>query len=257
MVLSLYLLSTTIVKTGADSKLPNKILDPPAFLNSQIKDDRVFGYLNGYVNLTCQVEAEPKARFEWLSTPTKVRKTGNVTEYPNQSILQLRLERSTFGKYKCKASNSLGSIERVIILEEGVKPDPPQFLELRGANSNLLDLGIKGPDMKKLNVSDSMKPIGYNVKYRIHRSQTPYDWNQKDFNVSEDNSYVLQELNHNSDYEIAAATRNLAGLSEYSNISIFHTLISETDKGSQTMFNSFHMTVYALLTIIMTMLRRI
>lgn len=67
----------------------NFFVDAPSFITPQAKEDHVYGYLNGYANLTCFVEAEPKARFEWLSSPTKVRKTGNVTESPNQSILQV------------------------------------------------------------------------------------------------------------------------------------------------------------------------
>lgn len=99
--------------------------------------------------------------------------------------MQLKLEKSTFGKYKCRASNSLGKAERIIILEEGVRPDPPEFLELRGANSDLLDLGIKGPDMKKLNASDSMQPIGFNVRYRSRKEEEGSDWSQREFNVSQ------------------------------------------------------------------------
>ncbi|XP_044749943.1 neural cell adhesion molecule 2-like [Coccinella septempunctata] len=216
--------------TIKDRRIKLTIEHAPTFITPQAKEDHVYGYLNGYANLTCFVEAEPKAKFEWLSSPTKVRKTGNVTESPNQSILQLKLEKLTFGKYKCRASNRWGKAERVIILEEGVKPEPPEFLELRGANSDLLDLGIKGPDMRKLNASDSMRPIGFNVRFKPHKEDGG-DWCHREFNVSQDNSYVLRHLNHNTEYEVEAATRNLAGLSEYSNTSIFRTLPSVNDNG--------------------------
>lgn len=65
-----------------------------------------------------------------------------------------------------------------------MKPEPPEFLELRGANSDLLDLGIKGPDMKKLNASESMQPIGFTVRYKPHKEEGD-DWSLREFNVSQ------------------------------------------------------------------------
>ncbi|KAL3266322.1 hypothetical protein HHI36_010500 [Cryptolaemus montrouzieri] len=230
--------------------------DAPSFSHPYVKEEHLYGYLNGYKNLSCKVEAEPKARFEWLSSPTKVRKTGNVTEFPNESILQLKLEESTFGKYKCKATNRWGKAERVIILEKGVKPEPPQFLELRGANSDLLDLGIKGPDMKKLNVSDNMKPIGYNVMYKPYK-QGESQWDNKYFTVSEDNSYVLQHLQHNTEYEIKAAAKNVAGMSEYSDVSIFKTLTAESDTGFKTSSNSFQICTATVIIIVILTIQRL
>ncbi len=47
-----------------------------------------------------------------------------------------------FGDYKCKAENSLGTLERIITLTEGVKPEKPSNLALRGVNSDTFDVDV-------------------------------------------------------------------------------------------------------------------
>lgn len=47
-----------------------------------------------------------------------------------------------FGDYKCKAENSLGTLERLISLKEGVKPEKPSNLALRGVNSDTFDVDV-------------------------------------------------------------------------------------------------------------------
>lgn len=91
----------------------------------------------------------------------------------------------TLGTYKCTASNSHGKKEKHIALEEGVKPQPPEFIELHGENSNLLDLGIHGPIPTDEDLSTGMDPKWYNVEYR--RANAEEEWSNREFNISQGN----------------------------------------------------------------------
>lgn len=57
--------------------------------------------------------------------------------------LQILVNNSTvFGDYKCKAENSLGTLERIITLNQGVKPEKPPHIVLRGVNSDTFDVDV-------------------------------------------------------------------------------------------------------------------
>lgn len=47
-----------------------------------------------------------------------------------------------FGDYKCEAQNMFGTFERTITLNQGVKPNKPTKLELRGLNSDRFDIDV-------------------------------------------------------------------------------------------------------------------
>lgn len=117
--------------------------------------------MNGVVNLTCEAEAEPQATFTWsrdgkkMSPKNHAIYTGNHT-----SMLQLSIsDVSAFGNYNCKASNSMGILERVITLKEGTKPDSPTQFNLRGVNSDTFDIDVGA--VRTSNVRTPMDINGY------------------------------------------------------------------------------------------------
>lgn len=205
-----------------DRKIKLIIEYPPSFQNPEtLSHETIFAFPNSFVNLTLEVDAEPPVKFNWLAT--KSQKKGTVKETINKSYLELKMEPSSYGNYKCVAANRWGKVEKKFIIQEGVKPDPPDFIELRGVNHDLFDIGIHGPYS---NMTESMKTTGYNVKFKEHTTDLE-DWREEDFQLSFVNSYPLRNLEKDTEYEVMAATRNAAGLSEYTNISIFKTLKSD------------------------------
>lgn len=63
-----------------------------------------------------------------------------------------------FGEYICEANNSLGTLRRTIILQNGTKPPAPPYLRLHGVNSRTFDLDIGA---QKIGDPDPMDIIGY------------------------------------------------------------------------------------------------
>lgn len=47
-----------------------------------------------------------------------------------------------FGEYRCKAQNGLGDLERTISLQEGVKPEKPKTVQLRGCSSDTFAVDV-------------------------------------------------------------------------------------------------------------------
>lgn len=80
-----------------------------------------------------------------------------------------------FGEYKCKAWNKLGKLEKFITLRQGVQPEPPDLIQLRGTRTRSLDLGINGPDMSNKTISLGMEPIGYRVQYKTNQDDVGWD----------------------------------------------------------------------------------
>ncbi|KAK5643197.1 hypothetical protein RI129_007042 [Pyrocoelia pectoralis] len=193
--------------------------------------EQAWAFIGGDVNLTCEVDANPPAKFEWFrkNRLITVRDKAAIHE-PHRSILQLHANNSiVFGDYKCRATNRLGKLEKFITLQQGVQPDPPDLVRLHETRRYTISLNIEGPDMTNKTVATSMLPSGYRIQYKT--TEENLDWDHAatvDFMNREDNSYTLQELDKNTMYEIRVATRNLAGISEYTNSSIFKTSSAPT-----------------------------
>lgn len=188
--------------------------------------EQAWAFIGGDVNLTCEVDANPPAKFEWFrkNRLITVRDRAAIHE-PHRSILQLHVNNSlVFGDYKCKATNRLGKLEKFITLQQGVQPDPPDLVRLRESSGFSLKLDIQGPDMSNRTVASSMHPSGYRVQYKAVEEYLDWDHSATvDFIKREDNIYTLEELDKDTSYEIRVATRNLAGISDYTNSSIYKT----------------------------------
>lgn len=109
----------------------------------------VYGYIKGYVNLTCEAEAEPKAEFFWYRHGKRLLpRSHTIFTGIHSSILQVicflgRLwilhdikfvlqihitSNTSMGEYKCKIRNKIGEIEHMITLKEGTKPEKPKMV---------------------------------------------------------------------------------------------------------------------------------
>ncbi|XP_055591877.1 neural cell adhesion molecule 2-like [Uranotaenia lowii] len=187
-----------------------------------------YGYVGGTVNLTCEAVAEPPANFTWSSNNRKFsHKNHIIYGGPHVSMLQILIKNSTvFGKYKCEAKNDLGTISREIHLKEGTKPDPPSRFQLRGVNSDTLDIDVGATKSHDVD-PDHSTIIGYRFELIPTEEYGKYrSWERaerRDFDVEDGVTYLLVHLMPDTKYLIRVAARNAAGLSDWTEVKEFTT----------------------------------
>lgn len=80
--------------------------------------------------MTCSALAEPGAEFTWIKDNKTLEPDEDVQIFnsDHHSALQLHIyDDSVFGAYECRATNMLGTMARVIVLEQATKPPTPSF----------------------------------------------------------------------------------------------------------------------------------
>lgn len=80
--------------------------------------------------MTCSAVAEPGADFIWIKDNRTLHPSDDVQIFnsDHHSSLQLYIyDESVFGDYECRATNMLGTMARVIVLEQATKPAAPTF----------------------------------------------------------------------------------------------------------------------------------
>uniref|UniRef100_A0A1I8Q0M4 Neural cell adhesion molecule 2 n=2 Tax=Stomoxys calcitrans TaxID=35570 RepID=A0A1I8Q0M4_STOCA len=191
-----------------------------------------YAYIGGVTNLSCDAMGEPPPSFAWLHNSQSIRGSNYRVFYGDYgSTLQIKvLNASHLGDYKCKVANPLGTLERVIKLTKGLKPDKPSRFQLRRAFTDGFELDIRST--KYSSTEDNMNTLGYRVEY-ISNKDLVYrvgNWSyakRKDFLFHRDGRrFVISGLKSNTTYLMRAASRNLAGLSDFSDVKFFATLES-------------------------------
>lgn len=126
-------------------------------------------------------------------------------------------ESAALGDYVCEAKNHLGTLKRTIKLLNGTKPAAPQFIQLRGANSNTLDIDIGA---KRSSAPDIMDVLSYRFEiisldeYRANGNLwTTARVVEKAF--TDGMTYVIDSLKPNATYLVRVASKNLAGMSDW------------------------------------------
>lgn len=84
------------------------------------------------------------------------------------------LNHSVFGEYKCRASNSLGSLERVVVLHEGRQPSTPE-MQVRAAMPDALSVELQAAS-EELNFQGPAALDVTSFKVQVKRKDE-YDWN--------------------------------------------------------------------------------
>ncbi|CAG0881624.1 unnamed protein product [Cyprideis torosa] len=200
----------------------------------------VYTYDGGSVNLTCEVISEPPATFEWhqMNSPIQTRNGVRIFNAQNASYLEalskdkrrrarvgagrgagidlavekwtpLRVERRVdFGDYTCKATNSLGTISRVISLQEGHPPPRPSAkAKLVGNDFVEFQIFDNGAGMAALPIES------YVVEYKRERE----DWetaHSRKFKLGD--VYKITELRPMTIYVFRIAAENAAGRGQWS-----------------------------------------
>ncbi|EDV57401.2 neural cell adhesion molecule 2 [Drosophila erecta] len=187
-----------------------------------------YAYVGGAVNLSCDAMGEPPPSFTWLHNNKRIMGFNHrifVADYGATLQLQMR-NTSQFGDYKCKVANPLGMLERVIKLRPGPKPLGPRRFQLKKLYTNGFELDIQTPWMS--NVSDEMQIYGYRVAYMSNNEFkfSAGNWSyakQRDFSFHGGKHFIIPHLEANTTYLMRAASRNLAGLSDWSAVKTFTT----------------------------------
>ncbi|XP_017153560.1 neural cell adhesion molecule 2 [Drosophila miranda] len=187
-----------------------------------------YAYVGGAVNLSCDAMGEPPPSFTWLHNGKGILGFNHrifVADYGATLQLNIRND-SQFGDYKCKVANPLGSLERVIKLLAGAKPMGPTRFQLKRLFADAFELDLRTPRMT--NVSDEMQIFGYRVAY-MSEGEFKFsagNWShakQRDFSFHRGQRFIISHLKGNTTYLMRAASRNLAGLSDWSGVKIFAT----------------------------------
>ncbi|EDV99237.1 neural cell adhesion molecule 2 [Drosophila grimshawi] len=193
-----------------------------------------YAYINGTASIMCEAQAEPPATFTWHRKQKRLESNGKqyIIETDNYwSRLTIRvLDAKVFDNYRCRAHNHLGSIERITRLDEGEKPPPPFVFQLRGFNSNTFDVDVSAQRDK-----DQRGPMdvnGFRIEYmtELEFKTDAGKWTnakRKDFPFEEGANFLITNLEPDTVYLIRAASRNLAGFSDYTKVEKCRTLSLE------------------------------
>ncbi|XP_032294270.1 neural cell adhesion molecule 2 isoform X1 [Drosophila virilis] len=187
-----------------------------------------YAYVGGSVNLSCDAMGEPPPSFTWLHNGKGIVGFNHrifMADYGATLQLYIR-NASQFGDYKCKVANPLGMLERIIKLRPGAKPIGPTRFQLKRLFPDGFELDLRTPRMT--NVSDEMQIYGYRVAYMSENDFkfSAGNWSQakqRDFSFHRGHRFIIPHLEGNTTYLVRAASRNLAGLSDWSSVKTFAT----------------------------------
>lgn len=211
-----------------------------------------YGFISGTKTIWCHVLSEPPANFSWYRSVQQITEElklgfeqssitvrrdllkAHLISSTKKSIFtpQVHIHNATvFGGYKCKAENSIGSIERVFNLRPGRKPDTPliHHMPIATHNGHAVD---NGPPSIYINLSlpkrstpqqiTEMDATGFRVQFILVESfkLAIKTWTNADFVDFEyqigEAPYVLRNMTWNENFLVRAATKNVAGFSDYS-----------------------------------------
>ncbi|XP_034100241.1 neural cell adhesion molecule 2 isoform X1 [Drosophila albomicans] len=194
-----------------------------------------YAYVGGAVNLSCDAMGEPPPSFTWLHNSKGIVGFNHrifMADYGATLQLDIR-NASQFGDYKCKVANPLGMLERIIKLRTGIKPIGPTRIQLKRLYPDALELDLRSPRMT--NATDEMQIFGYRVAY-MSESDFKYsagNWShakQRDFSFHRGHRFIVPHLKSNTTYLMRVASRNLAGLSDWSTVRKFATATASSWK---------------------------
>lgn len=202
-----------------------------------------YGYIGGRSSISCEAMAEPPANFTWYRNKKRLHSGDKYTIHnePYNSTLVIDIKDETlFDMYKCKAANSQGAIERSTQLEKGTKPPPPSHLQLRGFNSNTFDVDVGS--VRTTPVRTIMDVNGFRIEYMTDYEfkSAAGNWSyakRKDFPFEDGATFLIGNLEHNTTYLMRAASKNLAGLSDWTRVEKFTTLSNEPPNGGPRSVN--------------------
>ncbi|XP_021182251.3 neural cell adhesion molecule 2 [Helicoverpa armigera] len=204
------------------------------YTNQKYKTEEVYAILNDTKNVTCSAIANPPPTYRWYrrnngfdGDPISDPDTVITSEDGTNSVLILRIrEESDYGEYRCSASNTKGSESIIFHINPGSRPEPPDSVNLVGANTTDLTFNVTcstcifatgdevSLDPKNLTV------IGYIFQLAVAKEGYPVDWDgaaeyRLDVEDPDNTLFTVGSLSNSTVYHVRVRTRNAAGNSEW------------------------------------------
>lgn len=224
-----------ICKAFQLSSILTNVEEQTILLNVQFKPvvnhhhRHVYAISNGKINMTCSANALPHPEFAWFRDGQRLIK--NVYTENFHSVLSVSINsKNDFGDYSCKVWNLLGEETILFTLAEGTMPEKPKVLMLRGLSSDTfdIDVGAKRDPYKKNHVMDVR---GYRFEFIAkHVYQVKKSWKSAivhEFPFADGATYLINGFEEDTVYMTRVASRNLAGLSEWTDVTEFTTLLKQ------------------------------
>lgn len=123
-------------------------------------------------NLSCIAEAIPNATYEWRfnNIPIKNEHPFKIINRQGQSFLIVQTNNFKFySRYKCIATNTLGTSEHFVELKQAHPPKPVQQAKVLSLSATTIQFDIVGPA-----VLDGLPVKAFIVQYKDERD---YNWN--------------------------------------------------------------------------------
>lgn len=179
-----------------------------------------YSFSGGDANITCEVDSEPSSIITWSHNKKRLLPLKNdfysIYEEPSKSTLLIKVtDKKHFGDYVCQANNSRGSIDRLILLSEGRKPNSPSLCKVLSHSNNSLVLDIQPRKARRTNQMDIFR---FKVEWFPAKNIDSVNWllaKEKYFFLQSDDDFILDNLSNNTNYIVRCASQNIAGLSEW------------------------------------------
>uniref|UniRef100_A0A1I8MMA3 Uncharacterized protein n=1 Tax=Musca domestica TaxID=7370 RepID=A0A1I8MMA3_MUSDO len=235
-----------------------KIEHKPMWTHADMPKER-YAYINGTVQFDCEAVAEPPGNFTWYRNKKQITNDKHYhIEHDNYiSILHITaLDDGVFATYKCKVKNHLGSIERAITLKRGEKPPTPLPLQLRGLNSHTFDIELS--TSKNVTAKPMMGVNGYRIEYitELQFKKDAGQWTNakhKDYAYASGATFLLNNLEENTTYLVRAASRNVAGFSDWTRVEKLRTKYNQTSGSSSSVCSSLtHILCFVLVALMLS-----
>lgn len=190
----------------------------------ETENTTMYSMIDTEVNLTCSAVGRPDPRFLWYHRDKHI--TANTINDIGNSTLTVVLDSShSFGKYKCKAVNDYGATRVYFHIHQGRLPEVPDVFRLLGKSTMSFDIQIGAKH-------DELFPVlGYRFELILKSdSEDEISWNgaiiHDEFNrTSKVSNVVIHGLKRDSTYLVRAAARNVLGMSDWTNVEEFSTLM--------------------------------
>lgn len=189
----------------------------------------VYAISNGEIKMVCSANALPHPDFFWFRDGLRLIKNIHTENF--HSFLSIAINsKDDFGNYSCKVKNLLGEETIAFTLSEGTMPEKPKVLMLRGLSSDTfdIDVGAKRDPYKRIHVMDIR---GYRFELIAkHVFQAKKSWKTAivhEIPFADGATYLINGLEEDTVYMTRVASRNLAGLSEWTDVVEFTTLLKQ------------------------------
>ncbi|KZS20919.1 neural cell adhesion molecule 1-B [Daphnia magna] len=219
--------SNPMIADFREMNITLKIQHEPRWFKDHTKE--AYGFIGGTVNMTCSAVAEPGADFIWIKDNRTLHPSDDVQIFnsDHHSSLQLYIyDESVFGDYECRATNMLGTMARVIVLEQATKPAAPTFkIKITHPDSFVLEIedsdvvSDRGQDAAARNPMDV---TGYVVQFK----QPSLEWSraqEKEFERMPSQPYRVTGMQQDTSYEVRVAARTAAGTGDFTDVQVEKT----------------------------------